>query len=547
MHHRLPLVFVVFSALFLLVFPALSSAASGKPEMAWPEQSQYAGFPIPLEKYTAVDGGLVATLRARVQRDPFNLVASVIFVCAILHTFAAGFFNKWAHEAEESHRAKLILMGKGDPEHPEAMREVSFRSTMLHFLGEVEAVFGIWSLLLAGAAVYYYSWNDFTAYLHFDRHFGEPMFVVVIMAMASSRPVLRFAEQIVSIAAKFGKFSPAAWWLSILTIAPVLGSFITEPAAITIGALLLAKKFYCHKPSPAFAYGTIGLLFVNISVGGVLTHFAAPPVLMVAGKWGWDTPFMVMNFGYKAVLAIFLSNVAYFLAFRAELGRMALAAGQTAEGYNEPESWADREHAVPPWVTACHVVFLAWTVINVHHPVLFFGGFLFFMAFVLATEHHQNAIRLRGPIMVGFFLAGLIIHGGCQGWWIEPIIKTLSANGLMLGATILTAFNDNAAITYLAAQVDGISEASKLAVVAGAVTGGGLTVIANAPNPAGQSILARFFPGGVSPLRLFLGALLPTVVCYMAFVFLPCLKKTAEKPPVAAHAAVSAPVAPSGH
>jgi Na+/H+ antiporter NhaD/arsenite permease-like protein len=124
-------------------------------------------------------------------------------------------------------------------------------------------------------------------------------------------------------------------------------------------------------------------------------------------------------------------------------------------------------------------------------------------------------------MMVGFFLAGLVIHGGVQGWWIAPIIQNLSDQALMLGATILTGFNDNAAITYLASQVDGISFTAKHAVVAGAVTGGGLTVIANAPNPAGQSILSRFFKDGVSPLYLFLAALVPTIVVYLCFVFLP--------------------------
>jgi Na+/H+ antiporter NhaD/arsenite permease-like protein len=92
----------------------------------------------------------------------------------------------------------------------------------------------------------------------------------------------------------------------------------------------------------------------------------------------------------------------------------------------------------------------------------------------------------------------------------------------MLGATVLTAFNDNAAITYLASLVPGFTDQAKLAVVAGAVAGGGLTVIANAPNPAGQSILQSYFgTNGVDALKLFLGALFPTVVCVILFLFLP--------------------------
>jgi hypothetical protein len=135
-------------------------------------------------------------------------------------------------------------------------------------------------------------------------------------------------------------------------------------------------------------------------------------------------------------------------------------------------------------------------------------------------------------MMVGFFLAGLVIHGGCQGWWIGPIIQTLSDNALMLGATILTGFNDNAAITYLASQVEGISFSAKHAVVAGAVTGGGLTVIANAPNPAGQSILSKYFEGGVSPLKLFLAALTPTIIVYLCFIILPNGPAKEHKPAV---------------
>jgi hypothetical protein len=137
--------------------------------------------------------------------------------------------------------------------------------------------------------------------------------------------------------------------------------------------------------------------------------------------------------------------------------------------------------------------------------VLVILGLLFFLAFVSATRLNQQAIALRPPLLVGFFLAALIIHGGCQQWWIAPVLGSLSKWPLMIGATILTAFNDNAAVTYLAS-----------------LTGGGLTVIANSPNPAGQSILAsRFGELGISPLYLFLGALVPTLIDGAAFLLLP--------------------------
>ena len=108
-----------------------------------------------------------------------------------------------------------------------------------------------------------------------------------------------------------------------------------------------------------------------------------------------------------------------------------------------------------------------------------------------------------------------------QAWRIAPVLGSLVDVPLMLMATVLTAFNDNAAITFLSTLVPDFSISAKYAVVAGAVTGGGLTVIANAPNPAGQSILSKFFPGGVSPLKLALGALIPTIILGLVFMGVP--------------------------
>ena len=176
---------------------------------------------------------------------------------------------------------------------------------------------------------------------------------------------------------------------------------------------------------------------------------------------------------------------------------------------------------VPAWVTGVHLAFMAWTVGNAHYPTLLIGGFLFFLGFSTVTTPYQGRIDLRAPLLVGFFLAGLVIHGGLQGWWIAPFLSRLSEVPLFFGSILLTAFNDNAAITYLASLVPSFTDEMKYAVVAGAVTGGGLTVIANAPNPAGQSILAPCFKEGVSPGKLFVGALIPTIIMGLAFMLLP--------------------------
>jgi len=464
--------------------------------------------------------GVVEVVLLRAQSEPFNVVVTVIFLLAIVHTFLSAKFLRWAHLAEEEHaqrQADRAGPARQDADGDGLPDEVSFKGQVLHFLGEIEAVFGIWAVVLAGAIGYYFGWPAVIGYIGHKVNFTEPMFVVVIMAIAGTRPVLRFAEAGLRGIAAFGRGSAGAWWLAILIVAPVIGSFITEPAAMTIGALLLARQFYALKPSPRFAYATLGLLFVNISVGGTLTHFAAPPVLMVAAPWQWDTLFMLTHFGWKAVVGIVVATVIYYLAFRRELALLdeRRAAGAAAAGEG-----ARHDPPIPFWITAVQLSFLAFTVLVAHYPPLFIGAFLFFLAFTQATAHHQGKFDLKAPLLVGFFLAGLVVHGGLQGWWIEPVLKSLGEFPLFLGATILTAFNDNAAITYLATLVPGLTDPLKYAVVAGAVTGGGLTVIANAPNPAGQNILQRFFPNGVAATGLAAAALIPTVIMSLCFLLL---------------------------
>jgi hypothetical protein len=331
--------------------------------------------------------------------------------------------------------------------------------------------------------------------------------------MASSLPILRLAENAIARIAALGRGTPTIWWLSILTIGPILGSFITEPAAMTISALLLRHRFYNLQPGVRLKYATLGLLFVNISLGGTLTHFAAPPVVMVSSKWAWGFLFMLQNFGWKSVVAILLSNGLFLLAFRKELAGLATR--------SQAKETSQERREVPWFITFIHLLFLIWTVVNSHYPVLLIFGFLFFLAFVTATQRSQHQIALRQSLLVGFFLGSLVIHGGLQEWWITPVLGNLTELPMMIGSTILTAFNDNAAITYLATLVPNLSDPLKYSVMAGAITGGGLTVIANAPNPAGVSILAsRFGDGGISPLGLLLGALAPTLIAGAAFILL---------------------------
>lgn len=416
-----------------------------------------------------------------------EVIATVLFVLAILHTFSVKRFAAWAHKYPEG----------------------SVPENVLHFLAETEVVFGLWAsalfLLIAaingsiGAAVEYIESLNFT----------EPKFVLVIMVVAATRPVVQLAEKIlVAISERLPLNPGVSFYLTALAVGPLLGSFVTEPAAMTLLAIVLRRRYFDREISRKLAYATLGLLFVNVSIGGTLTHFAAPPVLMVAHKWHFGTWHMLSHFGWRAVLSCVASTVLTVMLFRKELSAL------------EPSQ--DETQGVPGWLTALHVAFLAAVVMFSHHADVFFGVFMLFLGLVTATKEYQDELKLREGLLVGFFLAGLVTLGSLQRYWLEPLITSLGGSALYFGATALTAITDNAALTYLGSLVEGISPELKYALVAGAVTGGGLTVIANAPNPAGAGILQTskvFGHEGISPGGLFLGALGPTVIAIACFWF----------------------------
>jgi putative Na+/H+ antiporter len=486
--------------------------------MLSPAVVQGAQLPLPLSAYPPPSpNGLLATLAERAHLEPFNLIATGLFLLAILHTFMAARFMALAHKMEKEH-ADYERMNRLPP-------APIIRAEVVHFLGEVEVVFGLWVVVLLVLMLAFYDWGVSKHYLAEGVNYTEALFVVVIMALAATRPIVLAAESAMRRLAALGGATPAAWWLVILSVGPLLGSVITEPGAMTISALRLSRQFYDHQPSIRLKYATLGLLFVNISIGGTLTHFAAPPVLMVARPWEWDLAYMNTHFGWKAIIAIVISCAVYYLAFARELRELSRRSPAALDAADDLE-FADARPSspaalpIPAWVTLGHVAFMAWTVFNSHYPALFVGGFMFFLGFARATRPYQSAIDLQRPLLVGFFLAGLVIHGGLQGWWIELTLASLTEPPLFHGAMGLTAFNDNALVTYLATLVPSLTEGMRYAVVAGAVTGGGLTVIANAPNPAGQAILGRFFDGSISPAGLFLGASIPTAVASAVFVLL---------------------------
>lgn len=411
-------------------------------------------------------------------------IGAVLFGLAIAHTFAAKFFEHLAHHS---------------PAH----------AGLWHLLGEVEVVFGFWAMILV--VMIFFTDGSTTAINYVkSRNFTEPIFVFAIMVIAATRPILQTATTAVRKLAHMTALPGAiGFYLVVLVAVPLLGSFITEPAAMTLAALILSRQVFCQSVSNRLKYATLGVLFVNISIGGTLTPFAAPPVLMVATKWQWDMGFMMTTFGWKAAIAVFINGLGVALLFHQELKSL------------EIKHQADNSSPTPWVLTVIHLLFLIGMVVFAHYPKFIVGLFLFFLGIAHAYKHHQDRLILRESLLVAFFLAGLIVLGGQQQWWLQPVLMNMSSDQVFYGALALTAVTDNAALTYLGSLVEGLSDSFKYALVAGAVSGGGLTIIANAPNPAGISILREHFDdGAVSAFGLLLAALPPTLIAVLAFQFL---------------------------
>jgi hypothetical protein len=409
-----------------------------------------------------------------------QLIGAIVFGCALLHTFGAK---------------AIDMLGRRLPRH----------AGLFHLLGEVEVVFGFWAFILITAMALIEGGANAIAYAE-SRQYTEPLFVFVVMVVAASRPVLDTVERLLSTLARLAPLRTelALAWLG-LALVPLTGSLITEPAAMTLAALMLAPRIFREGMPEWLKYGALGVLFVNVSIGGTLTSYAAPPVLMVASTWGWDSAFMAANFGWKAALAVLLNATGISFLLRKHLSD----AGGAPVNPAPPVPWP---------LAAFHIAVLAAVVALAHHPVLFLGMFLLFLGIAQAYQRYQQPLILKEGLLVGFFLAGLVVLGGMQQWWLQPIVSSLGPVALFFGALGLTALTDNAALTYLGSLIAGMSEQNKYMLVAGAVAGGGLTVIANAPNPAGVALLRHGFNDeSIGSLGLLLGALAPTAVAALAF------------------------------
>jgi len=429
---------------------------------------------------------------------PLEFIATALFALAVVHTFSVPLFARLAH--------------RNGP-----------HAGFWHMISEVEAVFGLWAFVLIVAMAAIAGPASAVDYLD-TRNFTEPLFVFAIMVVAASRPIIELVGFTVRTVAGLltrvlSVRRELATFFVVLSLVPLAGSFITEPAAMTLAALLLRDAYFNRPGQAGFKYLTLGVLFVNISIGGVLTAYAAPPVLMVAATFQWDTVHMLTQFGWRAVAAVVANALVLTLVCRKALLASEIGLGR---GVGAKDRASQTLLIVPPICMAVHVFFLAAIVLAAHHPAVFLGLFMMFIGYTEAYKRFQSRLMVKEGLMVGFFLAGLVVLGGLQKWWLQDLLGSLSPTVLYWGATLLTAVTDNAALTYLGSLVEGSDAAWRYMLVAGAVTGGGLTVIANAPNPAGFAILKATFPNGtIAAGPLFASALIPTLVAALMFFGLP--------------------------
>jgi hypothetical protein len=416
-------------------------------------------------------------------------IGALVFALALLHSFAAK---------------PIEGLARRSPDH----------AGLFRLLGEIEVVFGFWACVLLALMAVLLGGQSAIDYAE-ARQYTEPLFVFTIMVVAASRPVLLAIQSAVAGLSRMLPVDTATSQVWIcLALVPLAGSALTEPAAMTLAALMLAPRVFTPAVPERLKYGALGVLFVNISVGGMLTAFAAPPVLMVATRWHWDTVYMATHFGWKAVLAVVLNATVMTALLRRHVRGSATA---SADPGPDPGLGAAVE-PVPAAVTLIHFAFLAAVVVFAHHPVIFLGLFTLFLGYTTAYARYQSPLLLKEALLVGLFLAGLVVLGGLQTWWLQPIVSGLQPAALFFGALALTAITDNAALTFLGSQIEGLAPASQYLLMAGAVAGGGLTLIANAPNPAGATLLkAGFADQSIGAGGLLLGAAAPTGVAAAMF------------------------------
>lgn len=425
--------------------------------------------------------------------------ASALFFCAIIHIF----LTPWLGRLHRLYQHKKMMF-------PGRWKQYLLLSECFGFLNKIELVFIVWAVPLFVIFVCCEGYRVAMAYFN-SRNYVSSLFIMIMLIFLESRPIECLSERIFSNIAKLGYQSPKCWWWTIMLFAPLSTFFLKETGAMIIGATLLAKHFYRFYPSSRFGYATLGLLFSNISIGGLLTAFSSRALFIILPSVKWGNEIVIKHFCWKAVLSMLISTTIYYFVFKKEF-------------HSFPRSVVNKavvEDDIPYWVILVHIVLVGLLISTNTIPLFMMAILIFYLGFQRFTIFYQHSINISKTCCVGLFYAGLVIFGELQEWWVLELMHRMSDFGYMLTSYGLSIFLDNALVNYLVHNLPVATDCYLYLVITGCMSAGGLTIISNMPNIVGYLIIKPAFQvPSFSMWRLFISAAVPSVLALLVFWFL---------------------------
>ncbi|AAP05554.1 putative Na+/H+ antiporter [Chlamydia caviae] len=425
--------------------------------------------------------------------------AALLFFFSILHTF----LTPWLFGRCQLYQHKKMVF-------PERWKKYLWLSEFYRLISRVELVFVLWAAPLFLWFLYSEGYRVTMSYFN-SRNYVFSLFIVIMLILLESRPIVYFSECIFSNIAKIGRQSPRCWWWTLMIAAPLSGALLKETGAMIIAATLLVRNFYKFSPSPRFAYATMGLLFSNISIGGLTSALSSRALFIILPSVKWNNSFILKYFCWKSIIAILLSTTIYYLIFRKEFNNFPKVV-------INPSMMNER---VPKWIIFVHIILVGSVILARSVPLLMAAIFLFYLGFQKFTIFYQHSINISKVCFVGLFYAGLVIFGELQEWWVLELMHRMSDFGYIITSYTLSIFLDNALVNYLVHNLPVATDCFLYLVIAGCMSAGGLTIVSNMPNIVGYLILRPSFPSSSLSLGwLFLFALGPSIISLMTFWFL---------------------------
>ncbi|ANH78750.1 putative Na+/H+ antiporter [Candidatus Chlamydia sanziniae] len=422
--------------------------------------------------------------------------ATALFFCSIFHTF----LTPWLHRLCQSYEHKKLVV-------PEFWKHYAPISEFYRLVSKVEIVFCLWSVPLFCWFLYTEGYRITLAYFN-SRNYSFAVFVMVILVLLESRPIVYLAERLLSTIAKIGRTSPKSWWWTLMIATPLLSALLKETGAMIIGATLLMRHFYIFSPSRRFAYATMGLLFSNISIGGLTSSMSSRALFIILPSIKWKCSFLLQYFSWKAIIAILVATAVYYLIFRKEFDKFP-------EIPNIKHLIKDR---IPWWIICTHIILVSAILLSRSNPLFMTTILLFYLGFRRFTIFYQEPINIPKVCFVGLFYAGLVIFGDLQEWWVLNLMQGMSDFGYMLTSYGLSIFLDNALVNYLVHNLPVATDCYLYLVITGCMAAGGLTLVSNIPNIIGYLILKPAFRmSSIHFGSLFLAALVPSIIALTIF------------------------------